>query len=221
MTHEITTSQHVKYPVHTEYADPSFTDTYHDVKLDSQRCPGHRTETDADFNFKCRVRRWELNEDASKPVLFMIAGIAHSCNFFNPMVKCMSIDDEFMASVSQVLCLRPSRARRQRVAAEYQIRNAPAGRLCRCDPANYGYCKEPRPGGSITWSRTAWAECSRCWSKSRYPRGEDPPCTGDTAPKASFCLRPRCPNRSDGASAKASNTNTACLLTCSRCCCPM
>ncbi len=112
MIHEITTGQHVKYPVHTEYADPSFTDTYHDVKLDSHTRPrdeppetdetAEADETKTGFNFKCRVRRWDLNPDAGRRKLFLIAGIAHSCNFFNPLVKCMSIDDDFMAGVSQV-----------------------------------------------------------------------------------------------------------------------
>ena len=107
MIHEIADSQHVKYPVHTEYADPSFTDAYHNVKLNSHPPPRDEAEDryrdiETRFDFKCRVRRWDLNPDAGKPKLFMISGIAHSCNFFNPLVKCMSIDDDFMANVSQV-----------------------------------------------------------------------------------------------------------------------
>lgn len=103
MKHETTpTSQHVKYPVHAEFADPLFTDTYHDIALDSHTLRPDPDRIDPDFNFKCRVRRWVFNDDASKPALFMIAGIAHSCNFFNPIVKCMAIDDEFMANVSRI-----------------------------------------------------------------------------------------------------------------------
>lgn len=105
MIHETATGQHVKYPVHTEYADPSFTDTYHDVKLNSHSRPRNEADekhTETSLNFKCRVRRWNLNQDESKPKLFMISGIAHSCNFFNPLVKCMSIDGDFLANVSQV-----------------------------------------------------------------------------------------------------------------------
>jgi pimeloyl-ACP methyl ester carboxylesterase len=101
MIHEITTGQHVKYPVHTEYADPSFEDSYHDVRLDSH-FPTDHDGADIDLSFKCRVRRWKLSEDNDKPSIFVIPGIVHSCNFFNPMVKCMSIDEEFKAGVSSV-----------------------------------------------------------------------------------------------------------------------
>lgn len=94
-----------EFPVHEEFAGPvTDDDRYADVKLDAHdRTPDHDPVVpDADLYFKCRIRRWAFNEGLDKVNIFVIPGIAHSCNFFNPLVKCMSIDDEFRARVSSV-----------------------------------------------------------------------------------------------------------------------
>lgn len=104
MRHPVPLDLPDEFPVHKELADPAFADSYTDVKLDAHdRTPFHDPVVpDPEFNFKCRVRRWAFNEGSDKPNIFVIPGIAHSCNFFNPLVKCMSLDEEFRDRVSAV-----------------------------------------------------------------------------------------------------------------------
>lgn len=104
--------EHTKYPVHNEYTDPDFTDKYYEVWLDShvrirnKRRDGRNTGDERENLFKCRVRRWKFGKaDAPKVRFFLISGIAHSCHFFGPLVKCMSIDDAFSERVVEVYAL--------------------------------------------------------------------------------------------------------------------
>lgn len=63
---------------------PAFEDLYFPVALFKQE------EREARSPFQCRVRRWDFGaENADKPVFLLISGIAHNCNFFTPLVKCM------------------------------------------------------------------------------------------------------------------------------------
>jgi Alpha/beta hydrolase family len=102
-----------KYPLHAEVADPSFEDRYCSVSLDSHsglrntRRDGIGARADLiDHPFACRVRQWKFGEnDAPRIRFFMIAGIGHSCHFFGPLVKCMSIDDAFVGHRVEVYAL--------------------------------------------------------------------------------------------------------------------
>jgi pimeloyl-ACP methyl ester carboxylesterase len=82
---------------HPELNDPTFEDVPYYVEL--------RTEANLDNRFECRVRRWDVDlSDTEKPKFLMISGIGHNCNFFNPLVKCMSLE-QTGGNVSQIYAI--------------------------------------------------------------------------------------------------------------------
>jgi len=90
------------YPLHPQDAEPDFKDMYYSVELDSHTRNRNKRRDGIekslrDNSFKCRVRQWKFGGDDNAPKLrfFMISGIMHSCHFFAPLVKCMSLDEAF------------------------------------------------------------------------------------------------------------------------------
>lgn len=94
------------YPVHSEAADPEFTDKYYFVGLDVHTRLRNTFNSRRDNMFQCRVRQWKFGApNAEKLRFFMISGIGHSCHFFSALVKCMSLDEAFANRSVEVYAL--------------------------------------------------------------------------------------------------------------------